>query len=59
MTAMFAMPRLPAVTATVCPGRTFFAQVQPRKLPLHLAGNVGNERPLELLTNAEELREKC
>ena len=53
--AMLAMPRLPAVTATLCPGRTLSAQVQPRKLRLDLGRHVVDAGGVERLADAEDL----
>ena len=56
MSGMLAMPRLPAVSATVCPGRMRPAQVEPFQGRGDGAGHVFDARPLEALAEADDVR---
>ena len=54
---MLAMPRLPAVMATLWPGRIVSPKLQFAQLGVDLGGDVGHARRFELLTQAKDGRE--
>ena len=58
ITAMLAMPRLPAVMATLWPGRIRVPRFSLAQLRVHFAGDVADARRFELLTQAED-RGQC
>ena len=53
---MLAMPRLPAVIATVWPGSTRLFRFSIRKLPLDFGRDIADVRRGELLSNAHHSR---
>ena len=51
---MLSIPRLPAVIATLCPGRTLSRKTQASELRMDLAHNVVHADVVERLTEAKD-----